>query len=572
MVAKAGGANMSYFHGSVKGRCRKNSILALCVGDTWVESVSEICTKIVDYFTTHFPESVNKRPTLDGIVFRSVDPIDVLALTVPFTTTGIVEVVLSVDGDKSLGPDVDEVVEVNEIIGLAKKSRKECLIFKVDFENACDSVSWSFLDYMMIRFGFGGQCRNWIKACVFSGNLFMLVNGSPTEEINIQRGLKQGDPLAPFMFLLVVEGLSGVIRSAKERNMFTGFKVGNTGLYVSHLQYADDTLFIGEASMENIWSLNAILRSFELVSDLKVNFYKSSIMGVNVNSEFLGVAEKFLHCKIEYIPFIYLGLPVGYVILGGRVVLLNSVLNSIHIFYLSFMKMPLSLEKDSSNSTKLLVRGPKGSRKIDGVSWSKVCKSKNDGGLGVRDLRVINLVLLGSHEGFLLVEERVFTRFPEDAISDWFLEDLNLLESLNEILDRSTISTTDDSWYWKHDGSGYYSVKSTFLALSRSTTNEVILSVEEQRLLPKVWKTWAPSKVAVFSWQLLQDRLPTRQNLWHWGVIGDVSASMCVLCGSGPESDDHLFDSCNQISPILHSILRWLGVELVPSLGRLEFF
>ncbi|MCH94825.1 receptor-like kinase, partial [Trifolium medium] len=94
----------------------------------------------------------------------------------------------------------------------------------------------------------------------------------------------------------------------------------------------------------------------------------------------------------------------------------------------------------------------------------------------------------------------------------------------------------------------------------------------EERLLPKVWKTWAPSKVAVFSWQLLQDRLPTRQNLWQRGVIEDASASMCVFCGLGPESADHLFGSCDHISPIWYSILRWLGVQLVPSRGVLGLF
>jgi hypothetical protein len=76
-------------------------------------------------------------------------------------------------------------VAINEIIDLAKKSRNECFIFKVDFEKAYDLVSWSFLDCMMIMFGFDGQWRGWIKACVFSGNLSVLINGSPTEEINI---------------------------------------------------------------------------------------------------------------------------------------------------------------------------------------------------------------------------------------------------------------------------------------------------------------------------------------------------------------------------------------------------
>jgi hypothetical protein len=80
---------------------------------------------------------------------------------------------------------VNEVVAVNKIIDLAIESRKKCLILKVDFEKAYDSVSWSFLDYMIFRFGFSGQWRGWIKACVFSGKLYVLVNDSPTKAINI---------------------------------------------------------------------------------------------------------------------------------------------------------------------------------------------------------------------------------------------------------------------------------------------------------------------------------------------------------------------------------------------------
>jgi len=106
---------------------------------------------------------------------------------------------------------VDGVVTVNEIIDVTRKTEKECLIFKVDFEKAYDSVSWSFLDYMMRRLGFSERWCRWIRACVFCGNLSVLVNGCPTKEVNIQRGLKQGDPLAPFLFLLVVEGLSGLV-------------------------------------------------------------------------------------------------------------------------------------------------------------------------------------------------------------------------------------------------------------------------------------------------------------------------------------------------------------------------
>jgi hypothetical protein len=139
---------------------------------------------------------------------------------------------------------VEGVVVVNEVIDYAKKTGKECMILKVDFEKAYDSVDWKFLDYMLQRFGFGLKWRAWMRACVCSGNMSVLVNGSPTEEISIKRGLKQGDPLAPLLFLLVAEGLGTIMRKAMEVNRFKPFWVGRGKLPVSILQYADDTLCI----------------------------------------------------------------------------------------------------------------------------------------------------------------------------------------------------------------------------------------------------------------------------------------------------------------------------------------
>jgi hypothetical protein len=150
-----------------------------------------------------------------------------------------------------------------------------------------------------------------MKAGVFGGSMSILVNGSPTEEIDIKRGLKQGDPLAPFLFLVVAEGFSGLMDNAVNRNLFKGFEVKRGGSVISHLQYADDTLCIGEASIENLWTLKALLRGFEMVSGLKVNFHKSCLMGVNVSTGFLGMASSFLNCKVGSLPFMYLGLPVG---------------------------------------------------------------------------------------------------------------------------------------------------------------------------------------------------------------------------------------------------------------------
>jgi hypothetical protein len=206
---------------------------------------------------------------------------------------------------------VDGVLVVNELVDYAKKAKKDCLIFKVDFEKAYDLVDWGFLEYMMGRVGMRAKWVAWMKACVFGGSMSVLVNGSPTEEISIQRGLKQGDPLAPFLFLLVAEGFSGLMRNAVELNLFEGFKIGGNGLVVSHLQYADDTLCIDKATVENLWTMKALLRGFEMASGLKINFSKSSLIGVNIPEDFMAMACSFLSCSEGSLPFKYLGLPVG---------------------------------------------------------------------------------------------------------------------------------------------------------------------------------------------------------------------------------------------------------------------
>lgn len=86
------------------------------------------------------------------------------------------------------------VVAMNELVDLAKKTKKECFIFKVDFKKGYDLISWSFLDYILSFY----QMARWDMCLYFSSNLAILVNGFPTEVISIQRGLKQGDPLSLF--------------------------------------------------------------------------------------------------------------------------------------------------------------------------------------------------------------------------------------------------------------------------------------------------------------------------------------------------------------------------------------
>lgn len=268
------------------------------------------------------------------------------------------------------------------------------------------------MNYMLERMGFSLVWRKWIRTCICSNSVSILVNGSSTEDFNVGKGLRQGDPLAPFLFLVVAEGLAGLVQKAVSIGRLKGYMVSDA-ISFPLLQFADDTILICEASWENLWSVKTILRSFELVSSLRVNFSKSNIFGLNLQDSFLSAASHFLSCCIGSFPFKFLGLPVGanprrcstwepivdslkkrlaawkgrYLSIGGRITLINSVLSSLPLYFFSFFKAPKKVLKSLvAIQRKFLWNGCGESQKINWVCWEKVCLPKDKGGLGVKIL------------------------------------------------------------------------------------------------------------------------------------------------------------------------------------------
>lgn len=139
------------------------------------------------------------------------------------------------------------VLVTNKILDFAKRYKRTCLVCKVDFAQAYDSIDWNFLKFMLKRMGLGDRWLKWMEATVFMSSMWILVNGSPTHEFQVSRGLRQGDPLSPFLFTIVVEGLAGMVRQAVRGGLYNRFKLAESVEY-SLLQFADDTILFGDGS------------------------------------------------------------------------------------------------------------------------------------------------------------------------------------------------------------------------------------------------------------------------------------------------------------------------------------
>jgi len=150
---------------------------------------------------------------------------------------------------------MDNVLVANEMVDFLKKEKKSGVMIKVNFEKAYESVNWKFLYYMMGILGFSPLWIKWVKTSMESASISVLVNGCPMEEFKPKRGLRQGDPLAPFLFLIVSEGLIGLMKNARSAGIFKGVEVGSQREQVDLLQFADDTFFFCVLRITMCWLL-----------------------------------------------------------------------------------------------------------------------------------------------------------------------------------------------------------------------------------------------------------------------------------------------------------------------------
>ncbi|GJX89986.1 RNA-directed DNA polymerase, eukaryota [Tanacetum coccineum] len=424
--------------------------------------------------------------------------------------------------------------------------------------------------------GFGCRWRGWIRGCLNSAKASVLINGSPSPEFSLHRGLRQGDPLSPFLFILVMEALHVAVEDAINVGLYRGVQVRS--LHISHLLFADDVLFLGEWSRSNIIGLVSLLQCFHDVSGLKINLHKSNLYGIGVNTHEVSNLASFTGCTPQRLPFTYLAIPIGsnmsrikewnpiidkfkkrlskwkanILFIGGRSTLITSVLGSLGVYCLSLFPMPKLINKRLESLRANFFWGC-----TDGIK-------KILGSLGTRIVGTINT----THDKGIIPHSSIKRQVKDGSSTrvwrDAWLGDIPLERKFPRLfcLEANKDCLVRDKWQngwvwcWTRNfnggvtGSNIFTVRDTRIYIDSISLLDFPIETR--------WCRFIPRKINILVWRALRDRTPTRWNLSRKGI--EVPSLLCPLCNISPETSAHLFWSCSMVTSIWRLVFKWIDL------------
>ncbi|VFQ76036.1 unnamed protein product [Cuscuta campestris] len=211
---------------------------------------------------------------------------------------------------KGMGVE-EQILLVEEMVHkIDTKVRGGNIIVKIDMAKAFDNLEWQYLQGVLNKLGFSTHAQNLLMANLKSTFLSILINGSPKGYFQMKRGVKQGDPLSPLLFIIAGEGLSRALNLSMKSSYITNYNTGRD-MMISHLAFADDIIIFYNGECRNIYKLKHILNMYMEASGQQINYEKSKFYcGNKLGRSAISKIEGFLGMKHDKLPFKYLGAPI----------------------------------------------------------------------------------------------------------------------------------------------------------------------------------------------------------------------------------------------------------------------
>jgi hypothetical protein len=288
---------------------------------------------------------------------------------------------------------------------------------------AYDRVEWIYLQSIMLKLGFSEGFVSLIMKCVQTVKFSVRVNGHFSDMFSPTRGIRQGDPISPYLFLLCAEGLSSLLKFSGPNYLAKGIRVGVHAPWISHLLFADDCLLFTQASARAGRRLMDILQVYQEGSGQMVNIQKSAIFfSANCQDQAKEEMLQLTGITTEALFEKYLGLPTAVGrstkeafehiplkirnIMGGwsekllsgaaKETLIKSVAQAIPTYSMScFLLSPDTCKKITSATSNYWWSGVADRRGIHWRKWIDLTLPKSHGGIGFRDVKNFNMAMLG---------------------------------------------------------------------------------------------------------------------------------------------------------------------------------
>ncbi|XP_061361919.1 uncharacterized protein LOC133305695, partial [Gastrolobium bilobum] len=421
----------------------------------------------------------------------------------------------------------------------SRKGRKGWMMVKVDLEKAYDRLDWDFVRETMKDVGFPESLTDLVYNCISTSSMNLLRNGVRTKAVVPGRGIRQGDPISPYLFVLCMERLGHLINVAVETKAWKPILLRKNAPPISHLFFADDIILCAEASLDQAHVMNQVMKLFTGASGQKVSkdktrvFFSKNVclerakeisasLGIGITSDlgkYLGVPLH--HKRVTKGTFKHVlgrvlerlsGWNLTSLSLAGHSVLAKSVLEALPAYSMQSASLPVGVCNEVEKLTRSFIWGSsQAKRKTHLVSGKRICKAKKDGGLGFRDQKQVNKAF-SMKLGFEVLTNKedlwikvLRSKYKVEEVFSLVLQKNNVISNTWKCIQKAWDLMLEGTRTIIGDGTNTYFWTDRWVPNVGKLLDHVVTIIPEEA---KCWRVWDCVREGSWDWIKLSPLLP----------------------------------------------------------------